>query len=248
MAADKKSKKTTDDIIFGDESNTQNGDNQKSDEKKLNPVVKEIISWVETIVFAFICAFIITHVFIVNAKVPSASMESTIMTGDRLIANRLAYIAGDPERFDIVVFKYPDDPEQKTLYIKRVIGLPGETVEIRDNQIYIDGSTTPLDNSFINEPMFTNDAVYKVPEDCYFMMGDNRNNSADSRFWENKFVTRKQILGKAVFRYFPLNSIGVIKNKATKISSTDKAPEENFAPEGYTPEAEDSREALSMAS
>jgi signal peptidase I len=184
--------------------------NATSSEEKIN-LKKELISWVQTIVFAFVCAFIITHVFIVNARVPSASMETTIMTGDRLIANRLAYKFSDPERFDIVVFKYPDDPEQKTLYIKRIIGLPGDKIEIKDNEIYINDNPTPIDSSFIREPMLTADAVYNVPEDSYFMMGDNRNNSADSRFWQDKFVKKDKILGKAVFRYYPLGEMGAIK-------------------------------------
>jgi signal peptidase I len=207
-------KGTQDNIEIDDDAqNNVNQDDieQNNDEEKVD-IKKEVISWVETIVFAFICAFIITHVFIVNARVPSASMETTIMTGDRLVANRLAYVASDPQRYDIVVFKFPDDPEQKTLYIKRIIGLPGDKVEIKDNEIYINDNPNPIDSSFIKEPMFTPDAVYEVPEDCYFMMGDNRNNSADSRFWNDKFVKKEKILGKAVFRYYPLNEMGALKN------------------------------------
>lgn len=168
-----------------------------------NSAVREIISWVQTIVFAVVLAYLITTFLIVNAKVPSGSMENTVMTGDRLIANRLSYIASEPERFDIVVFKYPDD--ESKLFIKRVIGLPGDTVEVRDGEVYINGSDTPLEDSFIKEEMYTSDTpmIYEVPEDCYFMMGDNRNGSNDSRLWNNKFVNRDKILGKAVFKYYP---------------------------------------------
>ncbi len=215
MALDEKEKPTDEsninDVKADTSENTVGEKVQENAEEKLD-VKKEIISWVQTIVFAFICAFIITHVFIVNARVPSASMETTIMTGDRLIANRLAYKFSEPKRFDIAVFKFPDDPEQKTLYIKRIIGLPGDKVEIKDNEIYINDNPEPIDSSFIKEPMYTIDAVYEVPEDCYFMMGDNRNNSADSRFWENKFVKKDKILGKAVFRYYPFNQMGSISN------------------------------------
>ncbi len=176
--------------------------------KKQN-VLREVISWVETFVFAFLIAVFLTNFIIVNAKVPSASMETTIMTGDKLIANRLSYMFKDPERFDIVVFKFPDN--ESVLYIKRIIGMPGDKVEIKDNQIYINDSKTPLNDSFLHEKMVTENAVYYVPEDSYFMMGDNRNNSADSRFWVNKFVKREKILGKAIFRYYPVNALGFIK-------------------------------------
>ncbi|MCD7855195.1 MAG: signal peptidase I [Clostridiales bacterium] len=173
-----------------------------SSPNKKNRFIKEAISWAKTIIAAFIFAFIITTFIIVNAVVPSGSMKNTINEGDRLIANRLAYTFSDPERFDIVVFKFPDD--ESVYYIKRIIGLPGETVEIKDGKVYIDGSEEPLDDSFILEPMIPEeDAVFEVPEGCYFMLGDNRNNSADSRRWNNKYVEKSKILGKAVFKYYP---------------------------------------------
>jgi signal peptidase I len=139
------------------------------------------------------------------------------MTGDRIFGFRLAYglnlnLFGkqistkwkDPERFDIIIFKYPDDESQ--LFIKRLIALPGETVEVRDGKVYINGSDTPLDDSFV--PETPNGGYYDfgpvtVPEDCYFMLGDNRNNSKDSRFWDNHFVSFDEIVGKAEIRYYP---------------------------------------------
>ena len=198
-------------------SSTQNEENaeitdEKKDEKKpitKADILKEIWSWVETVVMAVIFAFIITTFIIVNAKVPSASMENTVMTGDRLIANRLSYVFGKPERYDIVVFKFPDD--ESKLYIKRIIGMPGETVNIRNGEVYIGDSTEPLRSDFLHEPMRTPDATYEVPEGCYFMMGDNRNRSSDSRLWNNKYVEEDKILGKAVFRYYPFTEIGPIE-------------------------------------
>ena len=172
-------------------------------------IIKETVSWIETIVFAVVFAFLITTFLIVNAKVPSASMETTVMTGDRLIANRLSYKLSKPERYDIVVFKFPDD--ESKLYIKRIIGQPGDTVNIRNGHVYINDSTEPLREDFLHEPMRTEDATFVVPEGHYFMMGDNRNHSSDSRFWENKFVAEDKILGKAAFRYFPVKSIGPVK-------------------------------------
>ena len=148
-----------------------------------------------------IVVLVVDNFRLINAVIPSESMENTIMTGDRIFGNRLAYLFDDPERFDIVIFKYPDDESQR--FIKRVIGLPGETVEIREGKVYINGSDTPLDDSFTPETPVGNFGPYTVPEGCYFMLGDNRNNSRDSRMWDNPYVKKEKILGKAVLRYFP---------------------------------------------
>ena len=162
---------------------------------------KELWEYIKMIIFVLIFVLVVNNFLIINAKIPSPSMENTIMTGDRIFGNRLAYVLGDPQRFDIVIFRYPDDESQ--LFIKRIIGLPGETVEIIDGKVYIDGSETPLDDSFTPETPTGNYWPYTVPENCYFMLGDNRNNSKDSRFWQNTFVERDAILGKAVLKYFP---------------------------------------------
>lgn len=164
-------------------------------------IMEELWEYIKMIIFVVVVVFIVNNVLLINAKIPSESMEDTIMTGDRIFGNRLAYINKDPQRFDIVIFKYPDDESQ--LFIKRVIGLPGETVEIRDGKVYIDGAETPLDDSFTPEPPQGNWGPEVVPEGSYFMLGDNRNRSKDSRFWTNTFVKKEKILGKAVLRYFP---------------------------------------------
>ena len=164
---------------------------------------REAISWIKTIVFAFILAIAINKFVIVNAKVPSGSMENTIMTNDRIIAFRLSYLFSDPQRGDIVVFKYPDDPEEKILYVKRIIGLPGETVEIIDGDVYIDGELLEGEEAYVKEPPVGDFGPIEVPEDAYFMLGDNRNNSADSRYWQNKFVYTDKIEGKVFMKYFP---------------------------------------------
>ena len=164
-------------------------------------IMEELWEYIKMIIFVVVVVFIVNNVLLINAKIPSESMEDTIMTGDRIFGNRLAYINKDPQRFDIVIFKYPDDETQ--LFIKRVIGLPGETVEIRDGKVYIDGAETPLDDSFTPEPPQGNWGPEVGPEGSYFMLGDNRNRSKDSRFWTNTFVKKEKILGKAVLRYFP---------------------------------------------
>ena len=162
---------------------------------------KEIFSWIWTLAVAFVIALFLNHYIIVNANVPTGSMENTIQPGDRLIGFRLSYQKEGPKRGDIIIFNYPVDESE--IYIKRVIGLPGETVEIKDGKVYIDGSETALDDSFIPEKMQGSFGPYTVPDNCYFMLGDNRNDSKDSRFWKNTFVRFDQIVGKAVVRYYP---------------------------------------------
>lgn len=167
----------------------------------MNRFWEELWEYVKMILIVVVVVLIVNNFLLINAKIPSESMEDTIMTGDRIFGNRLAYLFSDPQRYDIVIFKYPDDETQ--LYIKRVIGLPGETVEIRDGKVYIDGSETPLDDSFTPETPVGNYGPYTVPEGCYFMLGDNRNYSKDSRFWQNPYVEKEKILGKAMLKYFP---------------------------------------------
>ena len=129
-------------------------------------------------------------------------MENTIMTGDRVIGSRLSYKFGDPERGDIVIFRFPDNEE--IYYVKRVIGLPGDTIDIVDGHVYLNGSETPLDEPYIREPMIPEEPMhFEVPEDSYFMMGDNRNYSSDARRWKNTYVKREKLVAKVLFRYFP---------------------------------------------
>ena len=162
---------------------------------------KEIISWVKVIVFAVLAAYLINNFVLVNAAVPTGSMENTIMSGDRIVAFRLSYMFSEPDRFDIIVHKFPDDGE--TLFIKRIIGLPGDVVEIIDGRVFLNGDSEPLDEPFVRGVPHGNSGPFTIPENSYFVMGDNRNSSSDSREWVNRFVHRDQILGRAVFGYFP---------------------------------------------
>lgn len=171
---------------------------------------KEIFSWVKIFIVAFVVAAILDNFVIMNANVPSGSMENTIMTGDRMIGNRLAYINSSPKRGDVIIFKYPDDEAQ--YFVKRVIGLPGETVTIKEGKVYINQNDTPLEEPYLPEEWVTlNDGLeYVVPADSYFVMGDNRNHSNDARMWANTFVTKDAILAKAVFTYWPFSGAGTI--------------------------------------
>lgn len=159
----------------------------------------EIIEWAGVIIAAVVFSLFINFCIIVNAVVPTSSMETTIMAGDRVIGLRLSYAFSEPERGDVVIFKYPDNED--ILYIKRIIGMPGDTVEVADGLVYINGKV--LREPYLNVVTEGNFGPYKVPEESYFMMGDNRNNSADSRFWKHTFLDRDKIEGKAVFSYWP---------------------------------------------
>ncbi|MCR5301951.1 MAG: signal peptidase I [Lachnospiraceae bacterium] len=175
--------------------------NTKKNEENTS-AAREITEWIIVIVISALLAFALDKFIIVNAKIPSASMEPTIMTGDRLIGNRLAYINSKPQRGDIVIFLFPDN--EKEYFIKRVIGLPGETVTVRAGKVYINDSKEPLDESeYIHMTPLGDFGPFNVPEGAYFMMGDNRNNSMDSRYWNQPYVFEDKILGKAWARYFP---------------------------------------------
>ena len=201
-----------------EEMNDFSGKQPGKQEEKIN-IKKEVISWIRTFAITIGIVLVLLLFVFINAQVPSESMESTIMTKDRLIGFRFSYWFNEPQRGDIILFKFPVD-ETET-YIKRVIGLPGETVTIEDAHVYIDDSEVPLEETYLKEDwVWENDGfTFQVPEDCYFVMGDNRNNSEDSRFWaedalrdgvatseedayQYTFVKREQIKGKAMFVYY----------------------------------------------
>lgn len=195
-------------IRKGKEKTDMSTENEKIDKQKEESAVREVISWVITIALAIVAALFIKNYVIINATIPSGSMENTIMTGDRLFGYRLAYHKEDPERGDIIIFKFPDDETEN--YVKRVIGLPGETVWIKNAKIYIGKSRVPLKEAYLKEEwtIATGPYKFKVPEDSYLVLGDNRNNSYDARYWNNTFVKKSKILGKAVLRYYPFSKAG----------------------------------------
>jgi len=171
-------------------------------------LIKEIREDVILLVCTVAFVLLLNNFVIINAKIPSASMENTVMEGDRIFGLRLAYKFDDPARYDIIIFRYPDDEE--ILFIKRVIGLPGESVLIRDGKVYIDDSEVALDDSFCPETPEGNFGPYLVPEGHYFVMGDNRQHSNDSRYWDNTFVSEDQIVGQAGLRYWPISKLGLV--------------------------------------
>ena len=172
-------------------------------------ILKEVFSWILVFVIAIVAAALIKKFIIYNVEVPTGSMEETLQIGDRVVTSKLSYIMGDPQRGDIVVFPFPDDEELD--YIKRIIGMPGETIEGKDGLVYIDGK--PLEEPYVKEELDSDFGPFHIPEDSYFMMGDNRNNSMDSRYWDNKFLARDKIEGKAVLKYPRLHRFSTIEYK-----------------------------------
>ena len=184
---------------------------QKSANTKQTGIVKELLDLVVNIVVTVVVMVLLKEFVIINAYIPSGSMENTIMPKDRIIGNRLSYIFEEPERGDIIIFKYPDD--EKQLFVKRIIGLPGETVTIEEAKVYIGEEEILLEEPYLKEEwLVDNDAYsFEIPEGSYLVLGDNRNNSKDSRYWMNTYVKEEKILGKAVFRYWPFDSFGKLE-------------------------------------
>lgn len=144
----------------------------------------------------------IYHYGFINANIPTGSMIPALQPDDNVFVFQWAYLFNEPERGEIVVFKHPDDPG--ILYVKRVMAFGGETIEMKEGKVYINGSETPLEEPYVESPdMEKNYGPYVVPENHYFMLGDNRTQSYDSRFWHNPFVSKDLLVGKLLFRYWP---------------------------------------------
>ena len=186
-------------------------DNEKKETKprktEETSIGREIWEYVKMIAIVVAVVVFVEQVIVINARIPSPSMENTIMTGDQIFGNRLAYVKSDPQRYDIVIFYYPDDEKQK--FIKRVIGLPGETVQIMDDgSICINGEK--LEENYgmeVIKPETIGRAAEPIElgDDEYFVMGDNRNGSTDSRFGSLGMVDTDYVLGRAVCVVFPFS-------------------------------------------
>ena len=173
---------------------------------------------VEAILWALFLYLIIKTCLVQSFKIPSSSMEDTLLIGDFLLVNKFVYgiripftdlrlpAVRDPERGDVIVFKYPIDPSLD--FIKRVIGVPGDEIQIVDKQVYINGipyrnqHEMHKDNQILPAEAEVRDnfGPIRVPEDSYFVMGDNRDNSHDSRFWG--FVNKTNLVGKAIIKFW----------------------------------------------
>lgn len=182
---------------------------------KKGEAVKEVISFLLYIGIVFLLTYLVIHYVGQRTEVSGSSMESTLSDGDNLIVDKISYRFREPERFDIIVF--PFQYEEKTYYIKRIIGLPGETVQIDvQGNIYIDGEV--LEESYgrevIDERMIgLAEEPITLAEDEYFVLGDNRNASSDSRDPSVANIKRKDIIGRAWLRIYPFQKIGFIRHR-----------------------------------
>ena len=171
--------------------------------KEENPVA-EIF---KTLVSAGILAFGI-RTFVAEARyIPSSSMEPTLEINDRLIIEKISYRLNPPKRGDVVVFSPTDKLKEqnfKDAFIKRVIGLPGETVEVKNGEVYIDGKV--LTEKYIEDAPDYQYGPIEVPKNQYLVLGDNRNNSYDSHYWG--FVPRQNLIGRAIVRFWPFDRLG----------------------------------------
>jgi signal peptidase I len=167
---------------------------------------QEVRGWARDIFLTALIAILVVIFVVQPVKVEGTSMEPRLEPRDRIFVNKFIYYLSDVKRGDIVVFWYPKD--QKKSFIKRVIGLPGETVEVRSGLVY-------LNNKELTEPYLAGEFDHEsyplqvVPPDQYFVLGDHRNSSNDSRDWG--FVPEQNIFGEAVFRYWPLSRLGLIR-------------------------------------
>ena len=192
-------------IIDINAKNRQTDADDKTEEKpkKKKSAMREVLDFCFPIIIALIVAMLLKTFVFANAQVPTGSMLNTIQEGDRIIASRLEYNFHDVERYDIIIFKFPDDvaahkqdPNHKVEYfVKRVIGLPGETVTIVNGVVYVtdkNGKSQQLKDDFVTACTPTgNFGPYEVPKDSYFVMGDNRESSIDSRRFSQLINTCK---------------------------------------------------------
>ncbi len=205
-------------------------------------MLKTAWDWTKSLGVALILALMIKTSVVEAYKIPSSSMEETLLVGDFLLANKFIYgmrlpipfvdirlpALADPKPGDIIIFKFPLDPSQN--YIKRCVAVEGQKLRIIDKQLFIDGKPVPLpehakfedyrlipsrDNSTWGRNLRDNMATIEVPEGMLFMMGDNRDNSSDSRFWG--FLDRKLVLGEAMIIHWSWAP----DDNAPRISSTD---------------------------
>lgn len=151
------------------------------------------------VLYGVLFALLLTQVMFFHARVPSGSMETTIMTGDRIVGNRMVYWIQKPDYGEIIIFW---SEEYQEFMVKRVIGCPGDHVEIQENGVYVNGKLLADDyTQGITRELQPGVTSWDVPEDSYFLMGDNRENSADSRYWKDAFVEEKDIYARYMFRY-----------------------------------------------
>lgn len=186
---------------------------QMSNRRKEKSVFRELLGWIfYLLVIIGLTYLIITYVG-QRTRVSGHSMETTLSDGDNLIVDKISYRFNDPKRYDIIVF--PFKYKENTYYIKRIIGLPGETVQVIDGYTYIDGEL--LESDIYGAEIMEESGIAEVPitlgEDEYFVLGDNRNHSSDSRDPSVGVLKRDDLIGRAWVRVYPFEKMGVIKHE-----------------------------------
>jgi len=164
---------------------------------------EEVKDWVISILIAIVLAFFIRYFIVELYMVEGPSMRPTLVNGERLVVNKFIYRFKTPERGEVLVFRYPRDPSRD--FIKRVIAVAGDTVEIKDGRVFLNGQL--LNEPYILERIKGSYPIATVPEGHIYVMGDNRNNSEDSRFKDVGFVPLELIKGKAVTVFWPIDHI-----------------------------------------
>jgi signal peptidase I len=187
---------------------------QPAESSPNNPGIgRFIIDILETLVLS-VLLFLAINAISARIRVDGFSMEPTLHSGQFVIVNKMAYRLGEPERGDVIVFRYPYDPQQE--YIKRVIGLPGDHVVIENGMVYVNGQV-------LNEPYIAAAPIYQnnvtVPELSLFVLGDNRNNSSDSHNWGT--VPMEYVIGKALLVYWPPTDWGLIPQSSSVIAAPE---------------------------
>jgi len=178
-------------------------DSQKSQRRSSGRFMREVL---ESVIIAVLLAVLIKVFLFQNFIIPSESMVPTLQIGDTIYINKLTYKFSDPQRGDVIVFKYPVDPKRD--FVKRVIGLPGETVQVKNSKVLVDAKE--IDQPYLPQGLKYGDyGPFKIPRGEYFVMGDNRSNSSDSRVWGT--LPRENILGKAMFIYWPVKRIMILQ-------------------------------------
>lgn len=190
-------------------------DNKKDKTNEIDKqggVLRELFSMVLYLIIVLIFTFLVVNYVGQRTVVDGASMEYTLSDNDNLIVDKISYRFTEPKRFDIIVFPY--QYAENTYYIKRIIGLPGETVQIFDGNIYVNGEV--IDESYgkevIESPGIASEEI-KLSDDEYFVLGDNRNASSDSRDPSVANIKRKDIIGRAWLRIWPFKDFGILRHQ-----------------------------------
>ncbi len=177
-----------------------------------------IREYLECIIIALVLAFFIITFVVQSFVVDGSSMEPTLHHGQRLLVNKFLFYFTSPKPGDIIVFRYPANPRED--FIKRVIGIGGDTIGIADGRVLVNNE--PLEEPYLTEPTYGNHAI-QVPPGKIFVLGDNRNNSRDSRYPDVGLLSRKDIIGKATFIYWPPRDLGLVGTRSALCSNCDES-------------------------